>query len=84
MFKDELFLVVGLEHHRVLVKRTDSASQLHAAQQVNRDGVFLFAGRIQERILDVLCRLTIHADLLFQLDDSIPSKPQAVSKDGGK
>ena len=37
MLEDQLFLVVGLEHHGILVERPDAAGQLDAAEQVNGD-----------------------------------------------
>ena len=68
MLKDELFLVVGLQHHRILVERPNPARQLDPADQVNGDGGFLFAGGVQKRILDVLRRLVIHLPISFILD----------------
>src|SRR5882757_5624405 len=57
MFKDQLLLSICLQHHRVLVEGTDTACQLHSAQQVDCYVQPLFAGRVEEGILNVLRRL---------------------------
>src|ERR1700722_5508911 len=60
VLEDQLLLIIGLEHHRVFVKRTNTARQLYTTQQVNRDTGSFFPGGIQERVLNVLCRLIVH------------------------
>src|SRR6267154_3261635 len=57
MFKDQLLLSICLQHHRVLVEGTDTACQLHSAQQVDCYVQPLFAGCVEEGILNVLRRL---------------------------
>src|SRR6266702_4471083 len=57
MLEDELLLTVVLEQHRVLIKRADLSSQLHAAYQVDRNRALVFPHRIEKCILNVLCRL---------------------------
>ena len=62
MLEDELLLVVvGLQHHRILVERTYPPGELHPAEQINRNRRFVPARIVQERILDVLCRLGFHS-----------------------
>src|SRR5438105_3040937 len=61
VLEDELLLiVVGVEHHRILVERPDAPGQLHPAQQINSDCRFVAAGIVEERILNVLRRLIVH------------------------
>ena len=43
MFKDQLLLIVGLEHERVLVETLDSTGELDAAHQVNSEDNFILA-----------------------------------------
>src|SRR5579864_62155 len=57
VFEDELLLPVRLEHYGVLIEGTNAARQLHPAEQINGDAGSLFAGRVEEGILDVLRRL---------------------------
>src|SRR5579864_5706544 len=68
MLEDQLFLIVGLQHDRIFVERTDSARQLDPTQQVDRDVELFFAGRVEERVLDVLRRLVFHLPISLPLD----------------
>src|SRR5208282_2721559 len=66
MLEDELLLVAGLEHHRVLVERSDAACQLHPTNQIDRDVVPFLSCRVEEGILNVLlCRLGFHLPISF-------------------
>src|SRR5260370_5004514 len=56
MLKDELLLVAGFEDHRVLVERSDTPGQLHAADQIDRNIVPFLSCRVEEGILNVLLR----------------------------
>src|ERR1700733_11183860 len=57
VLKNELFLVVGLEHQGILVETLDAPGKLYAAHQVNRENHFVLAGVIQKTVLDILRRL---------------------------
>jgi hypothetical protein len=61
MFKDQLLLIVGFQHYRVLIEGADSAGELNSAQQIDGDVAPLFSGGVKERILNILCRLVIHS-----------------------
>src|ERR1700728_4578283 len=63
MLEDQLLLAVVLQQHRILVKRADLSGQLDAADQVDRDGSFVLADRVQEGVLNVLCRLVLHVPI---------------------
>src|SRR5208337_3987146 len=66
MFEDELLLVAGFEYHRVLVERSDTARQLHPADQIDRNIVPFLSCRVEEGILNVLlCRLGFHLPISF-------------------
>src|SRR5437879_1660356 len=56
MLEDELLLVAGFEDHRVLVERSDTTGQLHAADQIDRNIVPFLSCRVEEGILNVLLR----------------------------
>src|SRR5579864_8055218 len=60
VFKDQLLLVVCLEHDRILVEGPNTARQLHSAQQINSNERFVFTSGVQKRILNVLRRLVVH------------------------
>src|SRR5215470_11638145 len=70
MLEDQLLLIVGLQHHRILVERPDPARQLHPTQQIDRDVALFFAGRVEEGILDVLRRLVLHLPISLPKLDS--------------
>ena len=63
MLEDQLFLRVVFEQNRVFIERTDLSCQLYAADQVDGDGAFVLADRIQERVLNILRRLGIHGPI---------------------
>jgi hypothetical protein len=60
VLEDQLLLVVVFQQHRILVERADLPGQLDAADQINRDGGLVLADRVQECVLNVLCRLGLH------------------------
>jgi hypothetical protein len=63
VLEDQLFLRVVLEQYRILIEGTYLACQLYTADEVDGDGAFVLADRIQEGILNVLCRLGIHGPI---------------------
>src|SRR6266567_7969458 len=64
VLEDELLLVGGFKHHRVLVKASDATGQLRAAGQVNCDqGPFPTRG-VQKSVLNIL--LLLHVVSLLQ------------------
>jgi hypothetical protein len=63
MLEDQLLLTVVLKQNRILVEGTNLACQLDTADQIDRDGGFIFADRVEKRVLDVLCRLVIHVPI---------------------
>src|SRR6202521_93391 len=68
MLEDELLLVAGFEYHRVLVERSDTPRQLHAADQIDRNVVPFLSCRVEEGILNVLLRwLGFHLPISFFL-----------------
>src|ERR1700681_3795531 len=68
MLEDELLLVAGFEYHRVLVERSDTPRQLHAADQIDRNIVPFLSRRVEEGILNVLLRrLCFHLPISFFL-----------------
>ena len=60
VFEDELLLAVVFEQNGVLVERPYLPCQLDSAHEVDRNRRFILADRIEERVLNVLCRLVIH------------------------
>src|ERR1700693_4450730 len=68
MLEDELLLVARFEDYRVLVERSDTPRQLHAADQIDRNIVPFLSCRVEEGILNVLlCRLGFHLPISFFL-----------------
>lgn len=66
MLEDQLLLIVVFQKNGVFIERANPARKLDATYEVDRDWTLVFANSIQERILNVLCRLGIHvADLLI-------------------
>jgi hypothetical protein len=63
MLKNKLLLVVGFQHHGILIEGTNPPGQFHAAQQVDGNDRLVLASRIEKRVLYVLRRLIFH--LLF-------------------
>ena len=62
----QLLLAVVFEEDRVLIEGTDLSRKLDTTDQVNGDGGFVLPYRIQESILNILCRLVFHdADLRY-------------------
>src|SRR2546422_2275707 len=64
VLEDELLLVGGFKHDRVFVKASDTARQLRAAGQVNRDQGPFLARRVQKSVLNIL--LLLHVVSLFR------------------
>ena len=57
MLEDQLFLGIVFQKYGVLIEGTDLACKLDAAYEVDRDGAFILADRVQESVLNILCRL---------------------------
>jgi hypothetical protein len=80
MLKDELLLVAGFEDHGVFIERSDTAGQLHSANQINRYVVPFLSRCIEEGILNVLLRrLGFHLPISFFLS-GIDAAPPAQGK----
>src|ERR1035438_9594285 len=56
MLENELLLVAGFEHYRVLVERSEPACQLHATDQIDRNIVPFLSRCVEEGILNILLR----------------------------
>src|SRR6202040_273732 len=67
VLKDQLLLAVVFQQHRILVERSYFPSELNAADQINGDGGLVLADRVQEGVLNVLCRLVIHVPISCSL-----------------
>src|SRR6266567_4865230 len=68
VFEDQLLLAVVLQENRVLIEGPNFTCKLDATDQVNGDWSFVLPNRIQESVLNILCRLVFHdADLRFSL-----------------
>src|SRR5450755_2750694 len=66
MLEDELLLITRFEHHRIFVERSDTAGQLHTADEIDRNIVPFLACCVEEGILNVLlCRLGFHVPISF-------------------
>src|SRR5208282_4464825 len=66
MLEDELLLVAGFQDHRVLVERSDTTRQFHAADQIDRNIVPFLSCCVEEGILNILlCRLGFHLPISF-------------------
>src|SRR5277367_1924858 len=73
MLEDELLLIAGFENNRVLVKRSDTARQLHSADQIDRNVVPFLSCGVEKRILNVLLRrLGFHMPISFFAVDAAP------------
>src|SRR5579862_2425657 len=57
VLKNQLLLVVRLEHNRIFVEAFDAARKLYAAHQVNRQEDLVLPCIIQKSFLDVLRQL---------------------------
>jgi hypothetical protein len=63
VLEDKLFLAVVFQEHGILIEGPDLTRQLDAAYQVNGNGGFVLAHRVQKCILNVLCRLVLHVPI---------------------
>ena len=59
VLKNQLFLIVGFEHKRVLVKTLDTACEFHSAQEIDRHYSLFFARIVEKAVLNIL-RWFIH------------------------
>jgi hypothetical protein len=60
VFENQLFLAIVLEKHGILIEGPNLPGKLDAADQIYRDWGLVLANRIQEGVLNVLCRLIFH------------------------
>src|SRR5579863_8445942 len=67
MFENQLFLAVVFQEHGVFIKRPDLSCQLDAADQINRNGGFVFPNGVQKGVLNILCRLVLHVPISYFL-----------------
>jgi hypothetical protein len=66
VFEDQLLLAVVFQEDRVLIEGPNLPRELDPADKVNGDWGFVLPYRIQESILNILCRLVFHdADLRY-------------------
>ena len=56
MLENQLFLIVGFEHERILIEALDTAGEFHAAQEIDSNHTFFFARIVQKTVLYVLRR----------------------------
>jgi hypothetical protein len=63
MLENQLLLTVVLKQYGIFIKRAYFACEFDSADQVYRDRSFVFADRIEKRVLDVLCRLIVHVPI---------------------
>jgi hypothetical protein len=63
MLENQLLLTVVFKQYGIFVKRAYFACEFDSADQVYRDRSFIFADRIEKRVLDVLCRLIVHVPI---------------------
>ena len=59
MLENQLLLVIGFEHQRVLIETLDPARELDAAQEIDRHHSLFFARIVKKTILNIL-RWFIH------------------------
>ena len=57
MLINELLLSVGLEHDREAVKSAHDAAHLKAVHEKERHALSVFAGLVEEKVLQILCFL---------------------------
>src|SRR5215469_7827112 len=60
MLEDQLLLAVVFQQNRVLVEGPDLPGKFDSAYKVDGDGSLVLPNSIQERILNILCRLIFH------------------------
>src|SRR5260370_23489639 len=61
MLENQLLLIVGFEHQRVLIETLDASGKFDTADQVNRNDAFFLARVVQKRILYILRRFVHRA-----------------------
>src|SRR3954469_5530404 len=84
VLEDELLLIIGVEHHGVLVERANPPGQLHTTEQINGDRSFFFACCVQEGVLYVLlCRLRVHMPIFPFAQRMLCSQNGAAAKSRG-
>jgi hypothetical protein len=63
VFEDQLLLAVVLQEYRVLIEGPNFPREFDPADKVNGDWGFVLPNRIQESILNILCRLVFHVPI---------------------
>jgi hypothetical protein len=59
VFEDQLLLIAGFEHQRILIEALDTTGEFHATQQIDGHQTLIFARIIEKTVLYVL-RWFIH------------------------
>jgi hypothetical protein len=67
VLENQLLLAIVLEEHGILIEGPNFSGKLDAADQVNGDWGLVLANRIQEGVLNVLCRLIFHLPISYFL-----------------
>jgi hypothetical protein len=61
VLENQLLLIVGFEHERILIETLDAAGEFHAAQEINSNHSLFFTRIIEKTVLYVL-RWFVHLD----------------------
>jgi hypothetical protein len=77
MLENELFLIVGFQDYRILIKGPNAAREFHATEQINGDLDSVLARSVEERVLNVLCRLIFHLPIFLLYRFHTPLKLSA-------
>ena len=80
VLEDQLFLMVRLENHAVLVKSPHASRKLHAAGEINRDRNPFFTSIVEETVLQVLTGHIAPRTILGTLLDELFPKRRGVKK----
>src|ERR1035441_6075474 len=65
VFEDQLLLAVVFQKHGIFVEGPYLSGELDAADQIYGDRGLVLANRIQECVLNVLCRLVFHMPISY-------------------
>jgi hypothetical protein len=80
VLEDQLLLAVVLKQHGILVKRPDFPGQLDPADKIDRNRSLILPNCIQERVLNILCRLVFHVPISCFLSDGLDAQTTHASK----
>ena len=62
VLENQLFLIAGFKHQRILIETLDSPGKFYAAQKVDGHQPFVFARIVEKTVLNVLRRF-VHLSL---------------------